>query len=158
MKWTARKKWNELKKGVNCPMCDDMHLTENKFSFLVSELKQSFVRLPKNQYQKGYTVVILKKHANDLFELNKKELSEFWQDIALVAKAMDKTYKPAKIDYCIFGHHCPHLHCHLIIQSFKNDPSKTVKIDEKKVLLTNKEYLRMIFKMQREIDKIKLKS
>jgi diadenosine tetraphosphate (Ap4A) HIT family hydrolase len=112
------------------------------------------VRLPKNQYLKGYTAVFFKKHANELFELDKKELLEFWSDVALVAKALHKIYKPAKIDYCIFGHHCPHLHCHLVVQSFKNDPSKAVKMDEKEVFLSNKEYQKMIMRLKKEIGKL----
>jgi diadenosine tetraphosphate (Ap4A) HIT family hydrolase len=139
-------------------MCNDIHLDENQFSFLVSDLKQSFVRLPKNQYLKGYAIVFLKRHANELFELSKRELTEFWQDVALVAKALDKIYRPVKIDYCIFGHHCPHLHCHLVVQSFENDPSKAVKMDGKEVLLSNKEYKKMISRLKKEIDKLQHKA
>jgi diadenosine tetraphosphate (Ap4A) HIT family hydrolase len=155
MKWISPKKWKRLKRGINCPMCKDMHLAENPFSFLVSELKQSFVRLPKNQYLKGYTIVFFKKHANELFELSKKELSEFWQDVSVVAEALVQIYKPAKIDYLIFGHHCPHLHCHLLVQSFKNDPSRAVKMDEKEVLLKEKEYREMIRRLKNEISKLR---
>jgi len=146
MQWKTPERWEELKKGINCPMCLDFPQPENKFSFLVTELKQSYVRLPKNQYCFGYTIVAFKRHANELFELSQQELSEFWEDVAITARALDEIYHPTKIDYLIFGHHCPHLHCHLVLQTFDNDPSVAVKMDEKEVFLKPKKYQDMIKK------------
>lgn len=155
MQWKTPARWEELKKGINCPMCLDFPQTENQFSFLVTELKQSYVRLPKNQYCFGYTIVAFKRHANELFDLTPPELTEYWQDVSLVAKALDEIYHPAKIDYCIFGHHCPHLHCHLLLQTFESDPSKAVKMDEKEVFLKPEEYSKMIQKLNETILKLK---
>jgi diadenosine tetraphosphate (Ap4A) HIT family hydrolase len=66
----------------------------------------------------------LKRHACELFELGEQELLEFWQDVARVAKALDTVYQPTKINYCIFGHLCPHIHCHLLVHSFADDPEQ----------------------------------
>jgi diadenosine tetraphosphate (Ap4A) HIT family hydrolase len=158
MKWKSPDRWEEIKNGVNCPMCQDLHLEENPFSFFVTELKQTYVRLPKNQYMKGWTIVALKRHANELFELTEKELLEFWQDVSIVAKALDKIYKPTKINYCIFGHHCPHLHCHLLVHSYEDDPSTAIKMDLKEVFLTASEYQSMIKELKTKIDTVKIKS
>jgi diadenosine tetraphosphate (Ap4A) HIT family hydrolase len=155
MQWKTPQRWAELKKGINCPMCLDFPQTENQFSFLVTELKQSYVRLSKNQYCFGYTIVAFKRHANELFDLTQQELTEYWQDVALVAKALDEIYHPAKIDYLIFGHHCLHLHCHLVLQTFESDPSKAVKMDEKEVFLKPEEYSQMIDKLNDNIQKFK---
>ena len=144
MQWKSPERWEELKKGINCPMCADSSLNENQFSFLVKELKYSYVRLPKNQYTRGWTILFFKRHANELFELTKEELTGFWEEVSLVAKALNMIYTPAKIDYCIFGHHCPHLHCHLVMQNYESDPSKAVKMDEQEVLLSLEEYQKMI--------------
>lgn len=157
MQWKTPERWEELKKGINCPMCLDLHQTENQFSFLVIELKQSYVRLPKNQYYYGYTIVALKHHSNELFDLTPQELSEYWQDVSLVAKALDEIYHPVKIDYLIFGHHCPHLHCHLVLQTFDSDPSKAVKMDEKEVFLKPVEYSLMVQKLNETISILKEK-
>jgi diadenosine tetraphosphate (Ap4A) HIT family hydrolase len=151
MEWTSSKKWEELKMGIDCPMCSDIYEDENRFSFKVAELKQSFVRLPKNQYYKGYIILFFKKHANELFELSPSELSEFWEDVSRVAKALNTIYKPLKINYLIFGHHCPHLHCHLVMHFPGEDPNKPVKMDEKEVFLTNEEYRKIIQKLKEEI-------
>ena len=68
MKWMAPEPWRALKQGKACPMCADIHLAENPHSFNVCELSQSFVRLPRNQYMRGWTLVVLKRHAAELFE------------------------------------------------------------------------------------------
>jgi diadenosine tetraphosphate (Ap4A) HIT family hydrolase len=156
MKWKQKDEWENLKKGIGCPMCADFPLEENKFSYLVTELDQSYVRLPKNQYYKGWTIVGLKKHASELFELDDKTLLGFWKDVSIVSKALDNIYNPTKIDYCIFGHHCPHIHCHLFVQSYDSDPSLALKPDEKEVLLNTKEYESMMSRLKQEIQKIKL--
>lgn len=155
MQWKSSQIWAELKKGINCPLCTDLPLKENRFSFLVAELQQSYVQLPKNQYYYGYTIVGFKRHANELFELSPQELSEFWQDVSLVAQALNEIYHPAKIDYCIFGHHCPHLHCHLVLQTFDSDPSAPIKTDAKEVFLKPEEYQTMIQKLNDTMAKLK---
>lgn len=151
MQWKSRERWAELKEGINCPMCADFPMEENKFSFLVKELDHSYVRLPKNQYCYGYTIVGLKRHANELFDLGLEELLGFWSEVALVARALDEIHHPAKIDYLIFGHHCPHVHCHLVLQTFDNDPSAPVKMDEKEEFLSQEEYWKMIEGLRQKI-------
>jgi hypothetical protein len=63
MGWTSVEEWDRLKAGLGCPMCADIHLDENEFSYKVSEFEHTYVRLPKNQYQRGWTLVVLKRHA-----------------------------------------------------------------------------------------------
>lgn len=144
MKWMAPEPWQALKHGKACPMCADIHLAENPHSFKVCELSQSLVRLPRNQYMRGWTLVILKRHAAELFELSPDELHGFWDDVTLVAHALDRLYAPAKINYLIFGHQCPHLHCHLLVHGYDADPHKPVKMDEQEVLLKHEEYHELV--------------
>jgi diadenosine tetraphosphate (Ap4A) HIT family hydrolase len=44
----------------------------------------------------GWSVVILKRHANELFELRDDELSGFWRDVANAARALHAVYKPVR--------------------------------------------------------------
>jgi diadenosine tetraphosphate (Ap4A) HIT family hydrolase len=142
--WKSPHEWDKLRQGIDCSLCTDMHLDENPFSFKIIELQQSIVRLPKNQYMRGWTIVIFKRHANELFELSQQELLEYWQNIARVAKALDKIYQPVKINYCIFGHHNPHIHCHLLLHSYNDDPNKPIHMHEQEVYLSHDEYQEMI--------------
>jgi hypothetical protein len=97
MGWASVDEWDRLKAGLGCPMCADIHLDENEFSYKVTEFEHTYVRLPKNQYQRGWTLVVLKRHANELFELTEVELAAFWRDVARVAQALDQLYHPTKI-------------------------------------------------------------
>ncbi|HEX5417310.1 MAG TPA: HIT family protein, partial [Chloroflexota bacterium] len=143
--------WIKLKGGIDCPMCADIHLEENEFSFKVVELRTSYVRLPKNQYLRGWTIVALKRHASELFELSEAELLGFWQDVAQVAKALDRIYRPAKISYGVMGFRCPHLHCHLCVHSYADDPHKPIDMNEQTVLLADDEYAAMIAELREAI-------
>jgi diadenosine tetraphosphate (Ap4A) HIT family hydrolase len=151
MKWKSPQEWEKLKQGIDCPICEDMHLEENRFSFKVTELQQGIVRLAKNQYMRGYTVVFFRWHANELFELSSQELAQFWQDISRVANVLYEMYQPTKVNYLVFGHHCPHVHCHLLVHSYEDDPSKPVDMNEETVLLSSQEYEQIIAQMRRKL-------
>ena len=88
--WGSVEAWTQLKAGVDCSMCADIHLDENEFSYKVAEFRHTLVRLPKNQYVRGWTIVVLKRHASELFELKDAELSAFWRDVSSVARALDQ--------------------------------------------------------------------
>jgi diadenosine tetraphosphate (Ap4A) HIT family hydrolase len=150
MKWKAPHEWEQLKQGIGCPICADMHLEENRFSFKVAELQQGIVRLARNQYLPGYTLVIFRRHANELFELSASELTEFWQDVSRTARVLYDLYHPTKVNYLVYGHHCPHLHCHLVVHSYEDDPSKPVNWNEETVLLSPQQYQHLITQMQRK--------
>lgn len=80
MKWLPPEVWTRLKDGIDCSMCADLHLDENPFRLKVAELRQSYVRLPRNQYLRGWTVVALRRHASELFELSDAELRRVLSD------------------------------------------------------------------------------
>lgn len=146
--WKPPTEWALLQQGIGCPLCADLHSEENPFSYRVKELRQSVVQFSKNQHMRGWTVVIFKRHANELFELTPVELGEFWQDVAEVAKALYVMYQPAKLNYCIFGHHIPHVHCHLIPHYFGEDANKPVNMNKQEVFLTADEYQARIQTLQ----------
>ncbi len=142
--WLPPEKWEALKAGIGCPMCEDIHLPENPHSFLVAEREHTFIRLPRNQFLRGWTIVVLKRHACELFDLSPIELAAFWHDVTDTARALDALYRPVKINYCVFGHLCPHLHCHLLVHSYADDPHKLIDMNEQTALLSEAEYQKMI--------------
>jgi diadenosine tetraphosphate (Ap4A) HIT family hydrolase len=75
MAWADPAAWARLLDGSACPICADAHLDTNAFSRLIAELRQSYARLAHNQYRRGYSVIILKRHANELYELTDTELA-----------------------------------------------------------------------------------
>ncbi len=152
MKWAASvEAWQALKSGEGCAMCADIHLAANPHSFLVAELPQSVVRLPRNQYMYGWTVVASKRHVSELWELSDQELVAFWQDVTRVAHALDTLFQPAKINYGVFGNLCPHLHCHVLPRSYTDDPHQPIDMHEQQRLLSDKAYRVLIEDLRRLI-------
>ncbi len=143
-RWLPPETWNRLKAGVDCPMCADMHEAENPFSIKVADLDWSVVRLARNQYRRGWTLVILRRHASELFELGDAELAGFWREVAQVARALDRVYRPAKINYGVFGNLCPHIHCHLVMQFPEDDPTRPLDMQAGHVVLGEAEYAEMV--------------
>lgn len=135
-------------------MCKDIHLDANEFSLLVTELPATYVRLHRNQWMRGWTIVALKRHASELFELTHEELSQFWSDVSRVAKAMDRIYRPVKLNYLVMGHLCPHIHCHLLVHSSEDDPHKPINMGEQEILLDEEEYSSMIHELRRAINAV----
>ena len=151
MAWTDPVAWARMLAGSDCIMCADIHLEANAFSFLVAELRQSYVRLGRNQYRRGNTVVALKRHANELFELSDDELADYWRDVADAAAAIQRVFAPVKINYAILGNLCPHIHCHLLPQFATDDPPRLLDMGDGQLLLTDQEYEQVVADLRREL-------
>ncbi|MBI4836315.1 MAG: HIT family protein [Candidatus Abawacabacteria bacterium] len=154
MSWKDKEKWAKMKSGEACPLCADIHLDENPFSFKIIELEHTFIRLPRNQFCKGWIFVALKKHATELFELSTEELNGFWKEVTIAATAVNQIFKPVKINYAIFGNLCPHLHCHVSPRRFEDDPHAPIQT-KNEVLLSDAEYQKLIQDFQSAIEAIK---
>lgn len=152
MTWKDDEKWQRMLSGEKCPFCEDCHLDENQFSYKVVELPSSYVRFPKNQYWRGWVLVALKEHKNELFEMSKGELSQYWEDVAKAANAVNAVFQPVKLNYAIFGNLCPHIHCHILPQYLDSDPYASIELNKKKKFLEEEEYLELIEKLRSEIN------
>lgn len=151
MTWKNPKKWKEMKSGRSCPMCADIPLEENKHGFLIRELKQSYVRLPKNQHYYGWVIVFLKRHANELYELEDEERNEYMGEVSRVAKSVGKVFGAVKLHYLSYGSLCPHLHFHIIPRQIEDDPHHAIKMDEAETFLSEEEYTDIIERLRSAI-------
>ena len=151
MAWTDPVAWARMWAGSDCVMCADIHLEVNAFSLLVAELRQAYVRLARNQYRRGYTVVALKRHANELFELSDDELADYWRDVADAAAAIQRVFAPVKINYAVLGNLCPHIHCHLLPQFATDIPPHVLDMGDSQVLLTDQQYEQIVADLRREL-------
>jgi diadenosine tetraphosphate (Ap4A) HIT family hydrolase len=88
----------------------------------VRELPASVAILGHDQFYKGYTVVIAKKHATELYHLGTDELAQYLGDMVGVARAIDQAFKPRKMNYECLGNTVPHLHWHLFPR-YADDPN-----------------------------------
>jgi len=98
----------------NCFVCQRIELIkQNKNQYFVRELKSGYVVLADYQYFYGYTIFISKIHIDELYKLGKTQ-KLFLEEMAKVAEAVIKTFKPKKLNYELLGNTDSHLHWHLI--------------------------------------------
>jgi diadenosine tetraphosphate (Ap4A) HIT family hydrolase len=90
-----------------------------------------------DQFFPGWTVLMLKRHATELFHLSAEERHRLIDDVNALAEALMAVFHPAKLNYELLGNQLPHIHWHVIPRLVDDpaprDPVWTV-VHEKRVL------------------------
>jgi len=131
----------------NCFYCSKND-TLDSLMIKICDLEVSTVYLFKEQTYKGRCNVVFKEHKSELADLTQDEAATFANDIRKVAKAIQKTFNPDKINYGAFADTMKHLHFHLV-PKYEGGPSwgKTFDMNPAKVLLNDKEYSELVQKI-----------
>jgi diadenosine tetraphosphate (Ap4A) HIT family hydrolase len=87
----------------------------------IAELKHCYVLLNRDQFFPGYTLVFAKEHVTELFHLGQACLRGVMEEVSRVAAALDRVFRPAKMNYELLGNMVPHMHWHLVPR-FVADP------------------------------------
>ncbi len=90
----------------------------------VALLPTAVAVLGNDQYYKGYTLVIARRHATELYHLSDAESTAYFQDMLRVARAIDRAFSPRKMNYELLGNTVAHLHWHLFPR-YADDPNPT---------------------------------
>jgi len=65
--------------------------------------------------QRGYTVVIWRgRHVADPTELGDDEASMYFAEVLRVGRAIERHYRPIKMNFEMLGNSLPHLHTHVV--------------------------------------------
>ena len=72
--WMRRERWDALVRGEDCPLCREVQSAEqvNEYGQTVADLRFSRLRWVRNQYVKGYCVLICHKHVSEPYELEER--------------------------------------------------------------------------------------
>ena len=70
--------------------------------------------LHTDQFFPGWSVLVLRRHATELFELDGAERARLMDEVSDVARALAETFAARKVNYALFGNLVPHVHWHLI--------------------------------------------
>lgn len=97
-----------------CNLCETIEKSlAGENPFFVKELETGIVILGWNQHFYGYTLFICKKHATELYELDKSFRAKFMEEMIIVAKAVSTAFDCDKMNYECLGNGDCHLHWHL---------------------------------------------
>lgn len=70
--------------------------------------------LHDDQFFPGWTVLVLKQHATELFHLSRADRSRLIEEMSAVAGVLVREWRAVKINYELLGNQLPHIHWHLI--------------------------------------------
>jgi diadenosine tetraphosphate (Ap4A) HIT family hydrolase len=91
-------------------------------SHRIADLGIAVASLNEDQFFPGWTFVVLKRHATELYELSAAERHELVDTVARVARALGDEYGAVKVNYELLGNQLPHIHWHVIPRR-ADDPS-----------------------------------
>ncbi len=88
----------------------------------IADLGLTVAYLHDDQFFAGWTLLVLKRHATELYDLTKDERSRLIEEVSEVAAALAMAFEPVKINYELLGNQLPHIHWH-VIPRLANDPA-----------------------------------
>ncbi len=79
----------------------------------IAELGLTVAYLHEDQFFPGWTVLVLKRHATELFDLTREERSGLIEEVTEVARTLTVVFDAVKINYELLGNQLSHIHWHL---------------------------------------------
>jgi diadenosine tetraphosphate (Ap4A) HIT family hydrolase len=70
--------------------------------------------LHNDQFFPGWTVLVLRRHATELFHLSSEERHRLIDEVASMAELLAEHFRAVKLNYELLGNQLPHIHWHLI--------------------------------------------
>jgi diadenosine tetraphosphate (Ap4A) HIT family hydrolase len=104
------------------PVCKACQGSWPRADHFIADLGLSNAYLHDDQFFPGWTLVVLKQHATELFHLAPTERIQLMEEVSLVAQSLAQVYEARKINYELLGNQLPHIHWHLIPR-LANDPA-----------------------------------
>lgn len=126
-----------------CVICDRLELwKKNANPYFICEFKHSIFVLGDHQYFDGYSLLLLKDHVKDITDLPLDVQQEYFGEVMLAGKALQKHFSPYRLNYSCLGNLVEHVHFH-IFPRYEEELKKTEKknpwedsqyFDEKKLI------------------------
>ena len=139
-------------KNENCAYCAEGELV-GKFGIKITELPASKVYLFKEQSHRGRVIVASRRHVSEMIDLDRRERQAFMDDVARVASALRKAFRPQKINYGAYGDTGCHLHFHLV-PKYADDPFEwggTFAMNPERTYLSDAEYADLVATIKAEL-------
>lgn len=104
-------------------MCEGGRPEETQYGIRIRSADHSDAYLQKHGTVRGYTIVIWRgRHVAEPMELTEGEAAAYWRDVLDVAAALERHYRPLKVNIEMLGNTMPHLHTH-IRPRYQDDPA-----------------------------------
>jgi diadenosine tetraphosphate (Ap4A) HIT family hydrolase len=80
----------------------------------IAELSTSVAYLSDDQFFPGWSVLVLKRHATELWQLAPAERGALMDEVTRVAQALAVAFEAVKMNYELLGNQLGHIHWHLV--------------------------------------------
>jgi diadenosine tetraphosphate (Ap4A) HIT family hydrolase len=155
-KWMPREQWQKMVLGQDCPLCSNVNTPggeTNDFNKFIADMSMSRLVLDKNQYIKGYCILICFKHVREPYELPRDEREMFFEDMMRAGLALEYVFKADKMNFQLLGNAVPHLHAH-IEPRYLGDPAphRPIRSGDGSVVLTLEEYRDRVKQIRAALD------
>ena len=107
-----------MREEPSCKICEKTWPPSNHY---IGDLGLTHAYLFDDQFFAGWTVLILKDHQTELFELTQEARGKLIEEISRVGEALTKIFDVRKINSELLGNQVPHIHWH-VIPRLKFDP------------------------------------
>jgi diadenosine tetraphosphate (Ap4A) HIT family hydrolase len=107
-----------------CHFCDRLaRLGELPAGELVWQFPHSVALLGPWQYYHGYCVLVARAHAAELHRLPDDDRRGVFDELCLLARAVEAGFRPRKLNCELLGNQVPHPHWHLFPR-YESDPNR----------------------------------
>lgn len=144
---------------MECLLCERVNKTSaGQYSYLIHEFKHSYLMLGEHQYYKGYCVLVAKNHHKEMADIASPEREILFEEMMKASKAIQKVFKPKKMNLCSLGNVVEHLHWHFFPRynddvNFTNPPWLQMK-DFESARVTPEDCVEVIEMLKKEISKL----
>jgi diadenosine tetraphosphate (Ap4A) HIT family hydrolase len=102
-----------------CPACAGQWPSPEQ---RIADCGSTIAYLHDDQFFAGWTFLVLKRHATELWQLDAAERGRLIEEVTRVARAVSVAFGAAKMNYELLGNAIAHIHWHLVPRR-ADDPS-----------------------------------
>jgi diadenosine tetraphosphate (Ap4A) HIT family hydrolase len=100
---------------MSCSACDRIaRIADGTNPDFLATLSESHVTLADEQAYRGYCILLLKDHHEQLDALSFDRQRRLWDDVTRVASALRRVVEPVRLNYACLGNFVTHVHWHVI--------------------------------------------
>jgi diadenosine tetraphosphate (Ap4A) HIT family hydrolase len=102
-----------------CPACSGRWPAPEQ---RIADCGSTIAYLHDDQFFPGWTFLVLKRHATELWQLEPTERANLIEEVSRVARAVSRAFDAVKMNYELLGNAIAHVHWHLVPRR-ADDPS-----------------------------------
>ena len=107
-----------------CPACGGQWPAPEQ---RIADCGSTIAYLHDDQFFAGWTFLVLKRHATELWQLEAVERAQLIEEVARVARAVSTAFGAVKMNYELLGNAIAHVHWHLVPRR-GDDPSPKMPV------------------------------